>query len=137
MTQTCRFCRWCHNRHRQRGAYNHMTLQQIRYVIEISNCGSIGKAAQELNLKYNTQRFGKRTPYLYFFQKPQRDSVDKRGFGIFALCKDPFRTGETNSGSLHTAYSKAPLSRHGLYTTLSFRDQGILSFHARLYLRSV
>lgn len=27
-----------------------MTLQQIRYVMEISRCGSIGKAAQELNL---------------------------------------------------------------------------------------
>lgn len=74
-----------------------MTLQQIRYVIEISNCGSIGKAAQELNL---TQ------PYL---STTLKDLENELHISIFSRSRKG--TALTKEGSEFLRYAKILLEQ--------------------------
>ena len=74
-----------------------MTLQQIRYVIEISNCGSIGKAAQELNL---TQ------PYL---STTLKDLENELHISIFSRSRKG--TALTKEGSEFFRYAKILLEQ--------------------------
>ena len=98
-----------------------MTLQQIRYVMEISRCGSISKAAQEL---YLTQ------PYLSSTLKDLENELhisifsrSRKGITLTRDGQEFLRYAKTlleqEERILHPACAAAALSPGGLHAALS------------------
>lgn len=108
-----------------------MTLQQIRYVMEISRCGSIGKAAQELNLTQpylsTTLKDLENELHISIFSRSRKGtSPHKGGRRIFAVCKDPAGTGRADPGSVYAPQRTASLPSLGFHAEISVRYESVL-----------
>ena len=92
-----------------------MTLQQIRYVMEISRCGSISKAAQEL---YLTQ------PYL---SSTLKDLENELHISIFSRSRKGITL--TRDGQEFLRYAKTLLEQEERILELYTRHVRPLPFH--------
>lgn len=99
---------------RNEGGAN-MTLQQIRYVMEISRCGSISKAAQEL---YLTQ------PYL---SSTLKDLENELHISIFSRSRKGITL--TRDGQEFLRYAKTLLEQEERILELYTRHVRPLPFH--------